>query len=275
MKKVMIALFGLAAVVSSATCYAQKGEPKIVAHRGFWKAVPEVPHNSIASLENAIALGCFGTEFDIWVTTDGVPVVFHDRRTKNKVTLEDVTYAELMAQDGMLANGEKIPTLDEYLAAWKKSSRKVKLIFEIKSHNSPERDRFAVEKVLEVVRKHKIKAKHHEYIAFSREVCKALRDQKCSVPVAFLNGDLSPADAKRELGVTGIDYHIGVFRKNPEWIGEAQALGMVVNVWTVNEDADMRWFVKAGADYITTDRPDVLMEMLAQPADANSGATGL
>lgn len=263
MKKVMIALIGLAAAASSVSCQPQKGNPEVIAHRGFWKTVPEVPHNSIASLRNAIELGCFGTEFDIWVTTDGVPVVFHDRKTKEGVVLKDVTYAELIEQDGMLANGEKIPTLDEYLAEWGTSDKKVKLIFEIKSHGDSETDAFAARKVHEMALIHGIEPAQMEYIAFSRDVCKALRDLEVGVPVAFLNGDLSPADAQSELGVTGIDYNMKVFREHPEWIAEAQNLGMVVNVWTVNEDDDMQWFIDAGVDYITTDRPDVLMQRLA------------
>ncbi len=262
MKKVMIALLGLAAAASS--CCTQKSEPKVIAHRGFWQAEQVVPHNSIASLENAVALGCFGTEFDIWLTADSIPVVFHDKKTKNGIVLQDTTYVALMELDGLLANGEKIPTLDEYLATWGKSDKKVKLIFEIKSHATPERDRLAAAKVHEIAKAHGIEPGQMEYIAFSREVCKALRDINCGVPVAYLNGDLNPADAKAELGVTGIDYNQKVLKENPEWIVQAHELGMTVNVWTVNEDADMQWFIDAEVDYITTDRPDALMQMLAE-----------
>lgn len=263
MKKTMIALFGLAVAVSLFSCQARKGQPEVIAHRGFWKAEPEVPHNSIASLRNAIELGCFGTEFDIWVTTDGVPVIFHDSKTKSGVVLRNVTYAELMEQGGLLANGETIPTLEEYLAVWEGSNRKVKLILEIKSHGDPETDAYAARRVQEIVEARGIEPSLMEYIAFSRDVCKTLRDMETGVPVAFLNGDLSPADARSELGVTGIDYNMKVFREHPEWIGEARDLGMTVNVWTVNEDADMREFIDAGVDYITTDHPDILMQKLA------------
>lgn len=268
----MVTLMGLAAL-TSARAYAQGDVPKVIAHRGFWQAETVVPHNSLASLRNAAELGCFGTEFDIWLTADDVPVVFHDARTKGGVVIEDVTYAELMERDGLLANGEKIPTLDEYLMVWKKGNRKVKLIFEIKSHRSAERDREAAAIVQRTAKAHKIKPHRMEYIAFSRHVCKALTDMRCGVPVAYLSGDLSPADAKSELGCTGIDYHMGVFRSNPHWIGEAHGLGMTVNVWTVNKAADLEYFIGSGVDYITTDRPDVLTEMLSRDTDADSGAT--
>ncbi len=264
MKKVMIALLGLAAVASSTACNAQRGgAPKVIAHRGFWQASPAVPHNSIASLKNAIALECFGTEFDVWLTSDDIPVIHHDPKTKNGIAIQDVTYAELMEKGGLLANGEKIPTLDEYLAAWGKSDKKVKLIFEIKSHRTPERNYQAAKRVDETAKAYGIEPGQMEYISFSRDVCKALAEIKCGVPVAYLNGDLTPAEAKAELGVTGIDYNQKVFRTNPEWIRQAHESGMIVNVWTVNEDADMQWFAEIGVDYITTDRPDALMKMLA------------
>jgi glycerophosphoryl diester phosphodiesterase len=260
MKKVLLTLFGLAAVA----CGKTSSQPEVIAHRGFWNAAVQVPHNSIAALENSIELGCWGSEFDIWVTTDGVPVIFHDYHTKEGVLLQEVSYSELMERDGLLANGDKIPTLDEFLAVWAKSDRKVKLIFEIKSHNNTrEYDSMAAEKIHQVAKAHGIKSSQMEYIAFSRYVCEALSAMNTGVPVAYLNGDLTPADAREELGITGIDYHFKVLKEHPEWISEAHDLGMTVNVWTVNEEEDIRHFTDCGVDYITTDRPDVLKTMLS------------
>jgi glycerophosphoryl diester phosphodiesterase len=36
---------------------------------------------------------------------------------------------------------------------------------------------------------------------------------------------------------------------------------MIVNVWTVNKEEDIRWCIEQGVDYITTDDP-VLVEKL-------------
>ena len=93
---------------ASVIMYAQ---PKVVAHRGYWRTDGSA-QNSIASLQKAAAVGCYGSEFDVWITVDGVPVVFHDA-TVNGIRIEDATYAELM--NHRLANGEFIPTLQQYL----------------------------------------------------------------------------------------------------------------------------------------------------------------
>ena len=52
-----------------------------------------------------------------------------------------------------------------------------------------------------------------------------------------------------------MDYHYKVFEKNPTWIQEAKALGVKVNVWTVNDPALMQSLIEQGVDFITTDKP--------------------
>lgn len=47
-----------------------------LAHRGDWRNAPE---NSIAALQAAVAVpGCDGVEFDVRLSSDGVPVLLHD-----------------------------------------------------------------------------------------------------------------------------------------------------------------------------------------------------
>ncbi len=41
----------------------------VVAHRGAFKQ-NNFPENSIASLQQAVKLGCTGAEFDVWMTVD-------------------------------------------------------------------------------------------------------------------------------------------------------------------------------------------------------------
>ena len=84
---------------------------KVIAHRGAWKA-QGLPQNSLASLREAIRLGCEGSEFDVWMTADEVLVVNHDGDFMG-MEIEHSTYQQLLAQK--LPNGEPIPTLREYL----------------------------------------------------------------------------------------------------------------------------------------------------------------
>ena len=79
--------------------------------------------------------------------------------------------------------------------------------------------------------------------------------------IYYLNGDLAPKSIKK-LGLAGIDYSMKVLRKNPEWVKQAHDLGLEVNVWTVDEEADMKYFIDLGLDYITTDYPERLQALL-------------
>ena len=200
MKKILTLM---AAAVLGTVVYAQ---PKIVAHRGYWRTDGSA-QNSITALQKAATLGCYGSEFDMWVTADGVPVVFHDA-TVDGIRIEDTTFATLM--NHRLANGEFIPTLQQYLteaAKWENC----KIIFEIKTHRNDVRNKRAADMAVEMVRMLGLE-KRTEYIAFSKVVCQRLHEITPESKIAYLSGDLTPAQVK-EMGLSGIDYNEGVFRR--------------------------------------------------------------
>ncbi len=229
---------------------AAKPKPRIVAHRGYWNTESSV-QNSISSLRNAMNAPLFGSEFDVWITADDIPVVFHDRKTKNGLQIEKATLAQLRTEAEKLPNGEPIPTLAEYLEAFRPAG--TKLVLEIKTHSTPERNRRAVELILEEVRKAGIKRKSIEYIAFDWQITVQLAEAGTGSMVSYLNGDKTPRELK-EAGIDGFDYSVGVLKKHPEWIEEARKLRLNTNVWTVRPE-DMQHFIDAGVNYITTDYP--------------------
>jgi glycerophosphoryl diester phosphodiesterase len=100
-----------------------------------------------------------------------------------------------------------------------------------------------------------------EYITFNLDAGKELIRISPQTPVYYLNGELSPAQLK-ELGFAGLDYHIGVMQKHPEWFGQAKELGLKINVWTVNDSALIKELMDKGADFITTDVPDKALEVV-------------
>ncbi len=100
----------------------------IIAHRGAWKK-NNLPENSIASLKQAIALKCYGSEFDVRMTADDSLIINHDT-TYNKLHVEKTTYADLVSFK--LSNGEKLPTLREYILSGLKNNKTTKLVCEIK-----------------------------------------------------------------------------------------------------------------------------------------------
>lgn len=261
MKKIFILM---AALLVGLTAVAQ---PKIVAHRGYWRTDGSA-QNSITSLQKAAAVGCYGSEFDVWLTADGVPVVFHDA-TIDGIRIEDTTFATLM--NHRLQNGEFIPTLQQYLTEGSRIEG-CQLILEIKPHRNEVRDKRIADMCVELVRTLGLEKKT-EYISFSKVVCQRLHEITPDSKVAYLNGELAPAQIK-EMGLTGIDYNEKVFVKHPEWLQEAKQLGVEVNVWTVDGEENLRHHVNLeGVDLITTNDPEILKGILAEQEAAKQPAS--
>ena len=84
---------------------------EVIAHRGFWTTDGSA-QNSLAALVKADSIHCYGSEFDVWLTTDNQLVVNHDATFKG-VTMQDATAKVCTAVQ--LDNGEQLPTLQQYL----------------------------------------------------------------------------------------------------------------------------------------------------------------
>lgn len=230
-------------------------QTKVIAHRGYWKTDGSA-QNSITSLSKADSIGCFGSECDVWITKDGKVMVNHDESYKN-VVLETATYKEV--KNLTLKNGEKMPTLQSYLKKAKKLQ--VQLIIEIKTHQDINRQNAAIDATLRLVKKAKLENRV-TYIAFSLDAVKKLiKDVPSGTEVYYLNGELSPKQLK-EIGCSGPDYEDVVFKSHPEWIAESHQLGLKTNVWTVNEAGDMTFFINKAIDYITTNEPILLQQLV-------------
>ena len=64
------------------------------------------------------------------------------------------------------------------------------------------------------------------------------------------------------MGLTGLDYNFRTLTKRKGWIKQAHKLGLTVNAWTVNKEEDIRWCIQNGVDYITTDDPVLVQNII-------------
>ena len=135
MKKIFLLSAMIAALFITQTAYAQKKQCGIVAHRGFWNCEEAgYAKNSVAALRCAQEAGFWGAEFDVNMTSDGVLIVYHDSDVKGK-KIEKHPYSEFA--DFEIKNGEKIPTIDQYLEQGKKYPQTM-LVYEMKPHSCAE-----------------------------------------------------------------------------------------------------------------------------------------
>lgn len=140
---------------------------KVIAHRGAWKNT-NVPENSIAALQHAIALKCYGSEFDVYLSADSIPFVLHDHSIQG-IFIEKTSAPELSKLK--LSNGEALPTLESYLLAGKNQNQ-TRLVLEIKtSQLAKVRSLALTKKCVELVNKVGV-ASITDYIAFDFDVAR-------------------------------------------------------------------------------------------------------
>ncbi len=234
----------------------------VIAHRGAWKQ-RGLPENSLASLRAAIEMGCAGSEFDVRLSADDSLVINHDP-DYHSLPIEKTRYATLAAYP--LSNGEKLPTLREYLLAGMARNTETKLICEIKaSGTSKERSREIARKTVALV--NELNAQDRVvYISFDYDILLEIRRLYPDAITQYLEGDHSPEQLKAD-GISGADYHFSVYHEHPDWAAIALKNNLQLNAWTVNETAEMEWLMARGVQFITTNEPELLLDLIRKKTE--------
>lgn len=154
MKRTLISTFALVA------CFIGiQAQTQVIAHRGFWKTEGSA-QNSIMALEKAAEAQLYGSEFDVLMTADGKVVVNHDSSIEGMVIAE-TPYKKL--KNIRIKNGEKLPTLKNYLKKGKKLD--IQLILEAKPLPTKEMEDEAIAKMVKMVKKWDWKNKWNTFLS--------------------------------------------------------------------------------------------------------------
>lgn len=252
MKKIFLLSAMIATLFITQTAFAQKRQCGIVAHRGFWNCEEAgYAKNSLAALRCAQEAGFWGSEFDVNMTADGVLIVYHDSDIKGK-KIEKHPYSEFA--DFEIKNGEKIPTIDQYLEQGKLYPETM-LVYELKPHSSAEvEDRFIDLTIAKLEEHGLLDPERVMFISFSLHICEVIAQRLPDFTVQYLDSNRNP-DELADLGIDGVDYNQAVFKVHRKWYRKARKRDMSVNVWTVNHKKPIKKMLRLGVDMITTDNP--------------------
>ena len=218
----------------------------IVAHQGAWRNTG-YSSNSLAAFKAALLMDIYGSECDVWQTKDGRLVVCHDV-TYGGLTISETDYDALCSN--ATGKGEPLPLLEDFLAALSHDTGLVRLVLDLKS--------CSVAKLLNIIYSYGV-LDRVDFLTGSNRIYPKLIKYGFGYKTFFLGGGLSPQSVKKK-GFGGIDYKKDVFLSHPEWINEAQTLGMKVWVWTVNDTAAMQKYMNQGV-YVTTDKPELALTL--------------
>ena len=249
----------LALLLLAAFSAEADGRVAVIAHRGWHRAPGVGAENSIAALAAAQDAGFWGSEFDVHMTLDERLVVRHDDKIRG-TNIWQQTYADIA--DFALSNGERLPTLDEYLSQGSRS-KSTMLVLEVKKEGSDAAACRLADLAVEAVRRHGLLSPDRiMFISFSNAVCKHLAAKLPGFQIQCIttrDPDLVHAD-----GVPGIDFlhsdYASASRSN--WIARAHELGMTVGAWTVDATNAIDSTVSRGVDAITSNYPDRVRDRL-------------
>jgi glycerophosphoryl diester phosphodiesterase len=260
MKKIFLAVLAVATIF---TVSAQYKAPQIVANGGFHKHGSSGAKNSMSALKAAQKLKIYGSECDVNLTKDGELLVVQSgwhpgRKSSPKADVQRATAEKMLSIP--YENGEYISTLEEFLKRAKKKPA-TKLILDLKSQGNIQRETELVESVVYLVEKMEMQ-NNVEYLAAHPWVAfELVKVAPKGTPIAYLGNNYDPAYVKG-IGCTSIDYNFKVLKKKKNWIKQAHKVGLVVNAWTVNKEEDIRWCIQNGVDFITTDDPVLVQQII-------------
>jgi len=263
-----------------------------IGHRGGALLRPE---NTLLAFRHALTVGAVALEGDLHASQDGVVVVSHDA-TVNRTTdgdgyIRDLTLEELngldagcrFTPDGGITypyrgRGARIPTLEEVFSD--PVLKKAPMILEIKQQEPS-----IVDDVLDLIQAHHMEDRLT--LGSFRQAC--LEEVRVrgrqrgmnivtslaaeEVLVFFLTpldelaggdyvppGELLQVPVEHELEGTSVRVVSELF------MAKARVLGLKVQVWTVNDPAEMRWLAdEMKVDGIMTDDPQLLEEVIKEP----------
>jgi glycerophosphoryl diester phosphodiesterase len=234
--------------------------PRVLAHRGATSVAPE---NTLEAFVAASALGADGVELDVHRTADGALVVHHDARARGLGVLAECTQAEVRAAR------PEIPTLDEALEAC------AGMLVNVEVKNLPgDADYDPTESVAAGVVELLTRRGGRDDVlvsSFNLESVNRVRSLDASIPTGFLTlVGMDPVDGVEVAhahghGAVHPDVRALVGAAAVATITRAHELGMTVNVWTVNDEDEMRRLAAAGVDAVVTDVPDVARRVFTAP----------
>lgn len=245
--------------VRSRACHHGAMTPLVLGHRGARRVAPE---NTLAAFAAARAQGADGIELDVRATRDGQLVVHHDPALSEGPVLAEADLADLRAVR------PDLPTLAEALDG----GRGLLVNVEIKNlpweagFDPDERVADAVVDLLEA------RGGTDRIIvsSFNLPTVDRVRARSATLPTGML---LLGGTELRAMATVAHDH--GHDALHPEvrsldgavaadQVAAVRATGLQVNVWTVNDPADVVRLAGLGVDALVTDVPDVTRAALGR-----------
>lgn len=235
-------------------------------HRGYCAKYPE---NTMLSFEAAMDLGVDAIEFDVWLTSDKIPVLIHDGNCLRTcgvdahvrdLTLEEVKKLspiyEAKFGDQFKGCGIKIPTLEELLKKCVEKRPDILLGVEIKEYTKE-----TVDKTMELLKQYGL-FEHCFFYAFHADTIRYIKTKYNGRTMGY------PDFQMREFQPDSYSYYeelgLNMSLVKSELLPFYMAKGYPVHMYCADTEEDVLLCIEKGADLITANDPTPLMKALGR-----------
>jgi len=243
---------------------------KIIAHRG---ASSRAPENTVAAVRLAVTLGADGVEVDVRLTRDGRLAVLHDadthrvapklrRRRVSKSTLAELQAFDVGSWKGSAFAGEKIPELDDVLAALGPAQE---IFIEAKSRKIAGM-LAALDQLLAPPASKGFPTARAVVMSFNGRLVRTIKKQRPQWRVLLL---LNRKPFARTVGHIIADVRAGRMDgigQNRRWVlaprdyASLCEIGAILSVWTVDDPVEAKAWRERGFDYLTSNVPEMMKD---------------
>lgn len=235
----------------------------VVAHRG---ASSDAPENTLASFGRAIADGAHFIEMDVQVTSDGIPIVFHDKglsRTTDGVGFASTqTFEQLRKLDSggwfkKEFSGERIPSLEEVL-----QFVEGKIFLNIELKNLGEKSEQSIATILDLINRYNY-ADKLVISSFYYEQLKIVKKLEPDVPIAPIRvpkDNRLPSQLRKLLGCQG--FVCSVEELTNEVADDARKHNIFIGVYSVDTEEQLDFVTSRNGKAIVTNKPREIIALL-------------
>lgn len=237
-------------------------EKTIVAHRGGANLYPE---NTLSAFRHAIALGVDEIECDVHLLKSGEVVVFHDFHLEQLVGKKGYIHDidnETRKRLRVKGSTESPPLLEELLDLLVPTN--VSLHLEIKTCGNTERETILSQKALGLIKNRNLEERVSAISFDPTSLCPFIEAGISSGPCIDSFGDdmCRFFSQWKQLGYSDLSLNGSIASQN--FIEAAREAGFTVGVWTINGRARLSHWLDMPVHYITTDQPDLALQLRAQ-----------
>lgn len=226
---------------------------KVVGHRG---AAAYQPENTMLSFKKAINIGVDEIEFDVQLTKDKIPIVFHDdfvdRITNKRGSVSDLTLAKI--KQIKVGKRGKIPTLEKTLKFLKNFDQGLQI--ELKGPNT-ERKSLKLVKQLDML-------DQVTFCSFWHERVKTIKDLEPKAKTGIIVSDrpLNPVKMLREVKANNL--HIRRSFVTKDLVKLLHQNNKKIFAWNADTEKDVEALAKCNVDLIGSNKPDIALKVLKQ-----------